>query len=156
MSTAGASLYQDLLLAHARAPRHCGPAAPGARTLHGVNSLCGDEVWVHVGGGGDAAGSGDRTREMPLVVTFEARGCAICRASASIMADAVAGGSAEAARALGAAVIAAFAAAAVDPAPAVSGDVRALLDLRAYPSRSRCVTLAWETLLSGLGGAARR
>ena len=136
-----AKMYQDLLLAHASSPAHRGPLGGVHRVLHGVNPLCGDEIDLYVGGTQDE-----------LVATFESRGCALCRASASIMLETVNGVARDVATAEVRRFIAHFLAPRLDAAAAaMSAGVRALLDLRAFPARTRCVLLPWETLAGGPG-----
>ncbi len=74
-------LYQQVILDHSRQPRNLG-ALPGAnRTADGNNPLCGDEIRVYV------RMDGDVVRE----ASFQGSGCAISKASASIMTDVVKG-----------------------------------------------------------------
>ena len=73
-------LYQGVILEHNRAPRNYG-RIDGGRHAQGHNPLCGDEVtvWLEL--------DGDVVKD----VRFEGKGCAISRASASIMTTAVKG-----------------------------------------------------------------
>ena len=75
-------LYHDAIMAHARAPRHAGPLpdADGRATVD--NPLCGDRVTVEV------KLAGDRVAAIGQTV----RGCALCQASASMLADGALGG----------------------------------------------------------------
>ncbi len=75
-------LYQSVILDHNRTPRNYGPLADANRHAEGRNPLCGDElsVWLKVGGD-------DRIED----VKFEGSGCAISKASASLMTGAVKG-----------------------------------------------------------------
>lgn len=75
------SLYTDLVFDHDRHPRHAGLREPFDAEVHHVNPTCGDEVTLRV----------RLTGEGPDVVvedvSYEAVGCAMSRASASIMAE---------------------------------------------------------------------
>jgi len=134
----GMSPYQALILEHAKSPRGWGSLAPGTALVgerSGVNPLCGDQVTLRLGhlpAGGATVG-------------FESQGCALCRASASILAEAAAGLAPAALRQLVNTFRAEFPGA-EPPAAWLPAAVLALYDLRRYPARQHCVMLAWETL----------
>lgn len=135
-------LYQRIVLAHSRDPRNF-RRLPGAnREGHGHNRLCGDKVTLYLRLSGDALAE----------ASFEATGCAICMASASLLTEAVAGQPLAAAGALADHVLGHFAVPAT--AGALPGELAALDGVRAYPSRIRCATLPWQTLRQALGGGA--
>jgi nitrogen fixation NifU-like protein len=130
-------LYQQVILDHNRRPRNCGRLEQPDRTCEGYNPLCGDRLTLFV------TLDGDRIRH----VTFEGTGCAISRASASLMTEAVTGRSiAEAA-----AIFDRFHAL-VTSSPDLPADAEGLGKLavfsgvREHPSRVKCATLAWHTL----------
>ncbi len=79
------SLYQEIILDHYRSPHHAGLREPFEAEVHHVNPTCGDEVTlrVHLEGEGDAAVVRD--------VSYDALGCSISQASASVMTDLVIG-----------------------------------------------------------------
>jgi nitrogen fixation protein NifU and related proteins len=85
MSTELDSLYQEIILDHYRNPHHKGLREPFEAEVHHVNPTCGDEVTlrVHVAEGPDG----------PVVedVSYDALGCSISQASASVMTDLVIG-----------------------------------------------------------------
>jgi nitrogen fixation NifU-like protein len=126
--------YQDILLDHFRHPRHqiADPERPADCELR--NPLCGDLVrlWGHCDDRG-------------VHLQFQAEGCAICNAAASIMCDSVEARSPADTRALLERILAAFA---DGPAVADSEALAALCDVRNFPMRSRCATLAWSALES--------
>src|SRR5579872_5362982 len=72
-------LYQQVILDHNRRPRHFGKLALATRTAEGHNPVCGDHIQVHV-----RVSDGTITE-----IAFEGSGCAISRASASLMTEAV-------------------------------------------------------------------
>src|SRR5512141_151259 len=77
-------LYQEVVLDHGRRPRNFGPLAGETHHAEGLNPLCGDHFVVH------ARVEGGVVAE----VKFEGSGCAISKASASVMTAAVKGRSA--------------------------------------------------------------
>lgn len=70
-------LYQEVILDHNKRPRNFGPLPEGNHHAKGHNPLCGDRIVVHV------QVDGDVIRD----VRFEGAGCAISRASASLMTE---------------------------------------------------------------------
>jgi len=87
-------------------------------------------------------------------ISFEAEGCAICLASASMMTALLKGAEQGAARQRAERVLAAFAPEAQNGLGGL-GDIAALGSVRAYPSRIRCVTLPWRTFTAALDGDPR-
>ena len=79
------SLYQEIILDHYRTPHNAGLRDPFEAEVHHVNPTCGDEITlrVHVEGEGDAAVVRD--------VSYDAEGCSISQAAASVMTDLVIG-----------------------------------------------------------------
>jgi nitrogen fixation NifU-like protein len=148
MATAAAGdklrdLYRHTVLDHSRHPRNFRRIEGASREATGHNLLCGDKVSVYL------QLSGERIVD----AAFEAAGCAICLASASLMTGLVA--SQQVATALRQvdefkARFAAGAAAPADPADPLG----ALATVREYPSRIRCATLPWETLRAALAGSS--
>jgi len=135
-------LYQEVILDHGRKPRHARRLEVFDATAKGDNPMCGDRVQVWVRRDGEAIGE----------AAFEARGCAISIASADLMAEAVAGRTADEARAM----FAAFREMA-RTGEAAAGDasmarLRPLAGVHEYPSRVKCATLPWHALLAALDG----
>jgi len=75
------SLYQEIILDHYKNPHHAGLRTPYEAEVHHVNPTCGDEITlrVHVDEG------------LVADVSYEAEGCSISQASASVMSDLVIG-----------------------------------------------------------------
>ncbi len=136
-----AELYREVLLGHYRAPRNRGRLEAASFTASDENPLCGDEVSVF------GRVEGDVVTE----VKFEARGCVICVASASLMTVAASGRTLDEARTLVAAVEGL-----VDGREGVEGDLAALSGVKDYPGRARCATLPWTTLAKGIEEHSRR
>jgi nitrogen fixation NifU-like protein len=135
-----ADLYRDVIVDHNRAPRNFGRLVPADREAQGFNALCGDKLTVYVRLDG----------ERIAAVGFEGSGCAISVASASLMSERAKGLTLAEARALHAQVHALLTGAGGEPDPAALGKVAALAGVREYPSRVKCATLAWHTLLAAL------
>jgi len=85
MSTELDSLYQEIILDHYRNPHHQGLREPFEAEVHHVNPTCGDEVTlrVHVAQGAEGLVVED--------VSYDALGCSISQASASVLTDLVIG-----------------------------------------------------------------
>lgn len=140
-----ARLYHQAILEHDRSPRHAGRLEAPTHAASLTNPLCGDRVSLTLQVDGEVIGD----------VGCEVKGCAICRASGSMMAETIVGR--ERATALGlcerflAALRAQPAPPGADPSePAVEvalpGSLSALLEARRFPNRRRCATLSWEAL----------
>ena len=78
-------LYQEIILDHSKRPHHAGLREPFDAEVHHINPTCGDEctLRVHLSGEGRSAVISD--------LSYDALGCAISTASASILADEVIG-----------------------------------------------------------------
>jgi len=137
------TLYRELILEHARNPRHFGELEQATHRSKGLNPLCGDrlELFLRMDRGTiEQAG-------------FTGAGCAISVASASLLTETVSGMQSEQALALGAALISHLGQAAEEPAPAAAvdfGPLRALEGVAEFPSRVKCATLAWQALRSAI------
>ncbi len=145
------TLYQRLIMERARRPLHAGVLEPADRAADGSNPFCGDRVHVtlELSRGGQVARAMHRTR-----------GCAICGASADLMAESVEGLDAAAIGSLFARFDAMLRQApdlgssdsAADPQQPAEGLglLGAFENLREYRSRIRCATLPWTALLEAL------
>ncbi len=135
-------LYQDVILDHSRNPRNSGPLEPHSHTALGNNPLCGDRIKVYL------TVEDDRIAD----VGFEAKGCAISVASASMMTELVKGRGIEEARA----VFETFHEI-VTRKGEVGGEeiesldkLAALIGVREFPMRVKCATLPWHTMSAAL------
>jgi nitrogen fixation protein NifU and related proteins len=135
-------LYRDVILDHNRRPRNFGPLEAADASAEGVNPLCGDRLTLRLRLGG---GAGADTIED---VRFEGQGCAISTASASLMTEAVKGKTRAEALELFERVHRLL----TDETPADGdlGKLAALSGVREYPSRVKCASLCWHTLVSAL------
>ena len=135
-------IYLEKILEHYRDPHHFGPLDPCDGSAEGENPHCGDRVKVYV------RRSGEQSEEASLTaVSFEGVGCAISRASASMMTDLLEGRSLSEAEGLKARFLALMdpqGPGATDGDEAALGDLVALAGVRQYPARVPCATLAWD------------
>jgi nitrogen fixation NifU-like protein len=139
-------LYQEVILDHNRRPRNFRAMDDASARAEGHNPLCGDRVTVYVRLDGDRI----------VDVSFEGSGCAISKASASLMTDGVMGRRIADADSLFRAFQALVTAGpATAPAGGDVGKLEVLAGVRDYPSRVKCATLAWHALQSALHGGRR-
>jgi nitrogen fixation NifU-like protein len=131
-------LYQALILEHGNHPRRERKLDGTTNEARRTNPLCGDRITLslRVDGG------------VIRAVGFEARGCLIARASASILGDIVEGRTAAEARVFARAL---HALARDAEPPADAGPLEPLRPVRAFPARIACVELAWSCLDEALG-----
>jgi nitrogen fixation NifU-like protein len=141
-------LYQEVILDHNRRPRNFRVAAGANRTAEGHNPLCGDHIALTL-----------RLEDGVIKdAAFQGAGCAISRASASMMTDSVIGKPAAEAEDLLHRVHAMLTAAPGDETatPAGLGKLEVFDGVREFPARVKCATLPWHALgaaLSGTGGS---
>jgi len=132
------SLYQEIILDHYRSPHHAGLREPFEAEVHHVNPTCGDEVTlrVHL--------EGEPGNETVTDVSYDAEGCSISQAAASVMADLV----------IGQPVTKAFATheafvelmhgrGKVEPDEEVLEDGIAFAGVAKFPARIKCALLSW-------------
>lgn len=132
-------LYRELILDHARRPRHFGPLPDATHTAEGINPLCGDRLRLYVRLEDDAIRD----------ASFEGSGCAISLASASLLTDTVVGMSSEEALRWSGQINARLSGERADTG-FDPGKLRALEGVREFPSRVKCATLAWHALRSAI------
>ena len=135
-------LYQQVILDHAKKPRNFGVLADQTHKAEGFNPLCGDHLWVYLKI--DADGHIEE-------LTFQGDGCAISRASASMMTQSVKGKTIAEAQKL----FTEFHKLVVgelkpDSQPHNLGKLAIFSGIWQYPSRVKCAALAWHTLNGAL------
>ncbi len=129
-------LYQEVILDHSRRPKNVG-VLPGAdHTAEGYNPLCGDRLSVSLKMDGDVITD----------VRFQGSGCAISRASASLMTDSVKGKSVPEVQRLFEQFRQMVTGEADPPRMDALGKLKVFAGVREYPTRVKCATLAWHTL----------
>src|SRR4051812_4547008 len=137
------ALYQELILDHNRKPKNFRVMEHADREVLGHNPLCGDQLtlWVKLDG------------ETIADVSFQGQGCAISKASASMMTSAVKGKTRDEAEAL----FEKFHDLVTGKLDAAEqkelGSLRAFGGVSKFPLRVKCASLAWHTLKSALDGA---
>ena len=122
--SAPAAIYSDVIRARWRRPRYRGDLAGATAVAEDVNPLCGDRVRVML----------RETDGAIAAARFIGDSCAICTASADVLAEMVAGRSRS------------------DAAALEVGDVLAVLQSEIRPTRMRCVTLPLTVLGKALNG----
>jgi nitrogen fixation protein NifU and related proteins len=138
-------LYQQVILDHNRKPRNFRTLADANRTADGHNPLCGDQLTLAL-----------RVEDGVIKdAAFQGKGCAISKASASMMTAGVIGKSEAEAAALFRRVHAMLTTEPTGAAvPDSLGKLAVFAGVREFPSRIKCATLAWHTLQAALSGAA--
>ena len=132
------SLYQEIILDHYRSPHHAGLREPFGAEVHHVNPTCGDEVTlrVHLEG---APGS-----ETVTDVSYDAEGCSISQAAASVMADLVIGQPVSKAMETHEAFVELMhGRGQVEPDEEVLEDGIAFAGVAKFPARIKCALLSW-------------
>jgi nitrogen fixation NifU-like protein len=134
------TLYQDLILDHNRAPQNFRRMEDANRQVEGNNPLCGDRltVWLRLEG------------ELIKDAAFQGSGCAISKASASLMTSAIKGKTRSEATGL----FERFhrmVTGSLDPADAKPlGKLVAFSGLSAFPVRVKCASLSWHAMKAAL------
>jgi nitrogen fixation NifU-like protein len=136
-------LYRELILDHARNPRHFGKLPDATHTAEGINPLCGDKLKLYLRIDDDAT-----IRD----ACFEGSGCAISVASASLLTDAIRDIDTARAERCVSRVTASLGEQTGDD---IDDDdrltkLRALQGVREFPARVKCATLAWHALRSAI------
>ena len=134
-------LYQEVILDHNKSPHNYRQMADASRVALGHNPLCGDKLTLFV------RLDGDRIAD----AAFQGSGCAISKASASLMTDAVKGKTLGEAEAL----YGKFHELLTGPPDVKAtgaglGKLAVFSGVREFPARVKCATLAWHTLESAL------
>jgi len=129
-------LYRELILDHARSPRHFGKLESATHKAEGINPLCGDKLKVYFVVDNDGRIADAR---------FEGSGCAISVASASLLTETVIGLSTGEAMSRFSGVVDALTGT-TQPDENELGKLAALLGVREFPSRVKCATLSWHAL----------
>jgi nitrogen fixation NifU-like protein len=138
-------LYQEVILDHNRRPHNFHVLPDANRQAEGFNPLCGDRLTVFL------RLEDDVVRD----ISFLGSGCAISKASASLMTDAVKGRTVEEVRRLFDAFHRMVATdTAVESAGSSLGKLEVLAGVREFPVRVKCASLAWHTLKAALAAEA--
>ena len=132
-------LYQQVILDHNKKPRNFRKMEDANRKSEGFNPLCGDHItlYVHM--------DGDRIAD----ISFEGSGCAISKASASLMTDSVKGKMRQEAEELFQKMHRMLTTDGKTDSESL-GKLIAFEGVRQFPIRVKCATLAWHTLNAAL------
>jgi len=132
-----ADLYQELIIDHSRRPRNFRRIEHATHQAEGFNPLCGDKVRVYV----------NLEDGVLRDISFEGEGCAISKASASLMTEAIKGKSkAEAEQ-----MFSRFRDLATGSGHGSDlGKLAVFSGLKGFPTRVKCATLVWHTLRAAL------
>ena len=130
-------LYQQLIIDHNQNPQNFGRLDNASHSAEGHNPLCGDVINVYL----------IEKESIIADIAFEGTGCAISKASASIMTSALKGMGINEADAL-------FdnfhVLATTGESPSDMGKLSVLAGVHKYPARVKCATLAWHTFYGAL------
>jgi len=134
-------LYQQVILDHNKKPRNFRKLENANHTADGYNPLCGDQMTVYL----------DLEDDLVKEVGFEGSGCAISKASASMMTQAVKGKSKEQAETL----FHEFHSMVTGELNEETeenhlGNLKIFAGVREFPVRVKCATLPWHTLHAAL------
>jgi nitrogen fixation protein NifU and related proteins len=135
-----ATLYQDLILDHNRAPRNFRLMENANRRVEGHNPLCGDRLTVMLRVEGDVIQD----------AAFQGSGCAISRASASLMTAAVKQKSPRQARELFERFHRLVTGTPAPSDAAELGKLAAFAGVSEYPVRVKCASLSWHAMKAAL------
>jgi nitrogen fixation NifU-like protein len=141
-------LYQELILEHSKHPQGDGLREPFDAEVHHVNPTCGDEVTLRV-----RLGQRDGTATLEDV-SYTSQGCAISRASASVLHQLVTGVPLPVVAQTHEAMRSMLTSRGKDPGSEdVLGDGVALAGVAKYPARVKCALLSWMALTDALAQA---
>ena len=139
------SLYQEVIVDHARRPRNFRELEGPTRTVEALNPLCGDQLTLYV----------ELADGAVVDIAFEGNGCAISQASASLMTMAMKGLRHDEALALFTRVHTMLTSESEGGVPPTEvGKLAVLSGVWKYPARVKCATLAWQALRSALEDSA--
>ena len=135
-------LYQEVILDHNKSPRNYRAMADANRKAQGYNPLCGDQVIVYLQLEGGAIKD----------ISFQGSGCAISKASASMMTGELKGKSEAEATELFENVHKMLTGGCGDASAQRVGKLAILSGVCKFPARVKCASLAWHTFSSALKG----
>jgi len=134
-------LYQEVILEHSKVPRNYREMSEADHKAEGFNPLCGDRftVYLHM--------DGEAIRD----ISFQGSGCAISKASASMMTQTLKGKTrADAEKLFG--KFHDLVTGQGRPSEAEMGKLAVFSGVSEFPARVKCATLAWHTLQAALEG----
>jgi nitrogen fixation protein NifU and related proteins len=138
-------LYQEIILDHNRRPRNYCQINPTTHIAQGHNPLCGDQLTIFL----------NIKDEIVQDISFKGEGCAISKASASLMTLDLKGKSIEQINKQFNKVIEMLITQKEQPIHAFleqTSDLASLSGVRQFPARIKCATLAWHTMKAAIEG----
>ena len=134
-------LYQQVILDHNKKPRNFRKLETPSHTAQGFNPLCGDQLTVYL----------NLEDDLVKEVGFEGSGCAISKAAASMMTQAVKGKSKEQAENLFKEFHSMVTGELDEETQENSlGNLKIFAGVREFPVRVKCATLPWHTMHAAL------
>jgi len=137
-------LYDEVILEHSKQPRNFGSLENPTYCADGRNPICGDEISVYLALNDETLGS----------LVFSGQGCAISKASASLMTEDLGKRPIDQAKQRASEVLKLLGKDFEGDPFERYGDLGALTAVRRYPARLKCAMLAWHTFLAALAGEA--
>lgn len=141
-------LYQQIILDHNKHPRNHRRIDAPTHMAHGHNPLCGDEVNVYL----------DLMDGVIEDISFDGEGCAISRASASLMTELLKGKTLAEAEQQVADLSELLGEEELPPMEELlveKGDLAALSGVRKFPARIKCASLAWRAFSAAVKGQGK-
>jgi nitrogen fixation protein NifU and related proteins len=135
-------MYQEAILEHAKSPRNFRELGAGSRKAEGFNPLCGDHCTVYLKLNGDVIED----------VSFQGSGCAISRASASMMTQSLKGKSSREAEDLFERFHRTVTGQNALQSKPELGKLEVFAGVSEFPARVKCATLPWHTFQAALHG----
>jgi nitrogen fixation protein NifU and related proteins len=135
-------MYQEVILEHAKSPRNYRALASPARKAEGFNPLCGDRCTIYVALKDDVIED----------IAFQGNGCAISRASASMLTQSLKGKTTAEAEKLFQSFHGMVTGHSANGNRADLGKLEVFAGVSEFPARVKCATLAWHTLEAALHG----
>lgn len=142
-------LYQEVILEHNRYPKNFKSLPDATHSCEGYNPLCGDQVTVYVK-------TNVNNQEIIEDVSFEAQSCAICKASCSIMTEIAKGKSISEFKEVFNRFHLMATGKLTDKAEIDQlGKLEIFSNISRYPTRVKCATLGWHTLMDAITGKGK-
>ncbi len=135
-------LYQEVILDHNKQPRNFFKMQEASHHAEGYNPLCGDQISLFLKMKGDVISE----------ISFQGSGCAISKASSSMMTTLVKGKTKQEAEQLFESFHQMVTGNVGDAPPASLGKLAVFSGVCEFPARVKCASLAWHTLRAALEG----
>ena len=134
------ALYQEIILEHNKKPRNFRKLDDATRTLEGYNPLCRDHYTLYL----------KIANDMVVDISFEGAGCAISKASASVMTTMLKGKTKEEAHRMFETFHKLVTGELTDVSFETLGKLAAFAGVSEFPARVKCASLAWHTMRNAL------